>query len=132
MNTEILLIAEQFKEAYEGEPWFGRNIQDLLREVNEESAFEKFNAQHSIVELVWHMVTWREFVVSRIRKDASKDAKYFEMNDWRQLDYNDKTLWQQGLQRLHQTQNELADVLQAHNDDLLHQQVDERKYDFRK
>ncbi len=41
MNKEILFIAEQLKDVYEGDPWFGRNMQDLLGEVNEENAFEK-------------------------------------------------------------------------------------------
>ncbi len=96
MNTEILQIAEQLKDAYEGDPWFGRSAKELLADVREPMAFEKLNSQHSIVELLWHMITWREFTISRLQKDRSQSLVYFEDADWRLLDHNDKTLWQDG------------------------------------
>ena len=131
MNTEILLIIEQLKEAFEGDPWFGRNAKALLAEVNEQIAFEKPNGQHSILDLVWHMVTWREFTISRLKRDEEKDIHYFETNDWRVLDHNDKTLWQQGLQRLRETQVELIELLRTQTDDVLNKIVADRQYHFR-
>src|SRR5215204_5240971 len=128
MNTEILLIIEQLKEAFEGDPWFGRNAKALLAEVNEQIAFEKPNGQHSILDLVWHMVTWREFTISRLNRDEEKDIHYFETNDWRVLDHNDKTLWQQGLQRLRETQVELIELLRTQTDDVLNKIVADRQY----
>lgn len=132
MNKENTYIAEQLEDAFEGDPWFGRNAKSLLGEVTEEAAFEKVNGQHSILELVWHMITWREFVISRFKKDTVKDLHYFEAADWRTLDHSDKSLWQQGLQRLYQTQNELLEIIQTQNDEILDQNVEERRYSFRK
>lgn len=132
MNKEILYIAEQIKETYEGDPWFGRNAKALLAEVNEQTAFEKPNGQHSIVELVWHMITWREFTISRFTKEETKDLPYFETMDWRALDHNNKRLWLEGLQRLKETQEELLKIIKAQTDELLDQNVEERKYNFRK
>ncbi len=132
MNKEMLYIAEQIKETYEGDPWFGRNANSLLAEVNEQAAFEKPNGQHSIVELVWHMITWREFTISRFKKEEAKDLHYFEAHDWRKLDHNNKGLWQEGLQRLHETQKELIEIVQTQKDEWLEQNVEERKYNFRK
>jgi uncharacterized damage-inducible protein DinB len=132
MNKEILYIAEQIKETYEGDPWFGRNAKVLLAEVNEGAAFKKPNGQHSIVELVWHMITWREFTISRFKKEAAKDLHYFETHDWRELDHNNKRLWPEGLQRLKETQKELLKIVKAQTDELLDQNVEERKYNFRK
>jgi hypothetical protein len=43
MNKEILFIAEQLKDAFEGDPWFGRNMQQLLAEVSAEREVEKIN-----------------------------------------------------------------------------------------
>ena len=76
MNREITYIAAQLKEVFEGDPWFGRNAKALLGEVTEAIAFERPNGQHSILELVWHMITWREFTISRFKKDAAKDSSY--------------------------------------------------------
>jgi uncharacterized damage-inducible protein DinB len=132
MNSEVMFLAEQLKDAFEGDPWFGKNAKALLGEVAEEIAFEKPNGQHSILELVWHMITWREFTISRFKKNATKDLHYFESNDWRELDHSNKSLWRQGLQRLYQTESELLEIMQAQKDKLLDQNVEERNYSFRK
>lgn len=132
MNREILLIAEQLKDAYEGEPWFGRNIKEIMNEIDEAIVFEKPNGQHSILELLWHMITWKEFTFSRLQNDNQKSLHYFEENDWRELDHSNKTLWQQGLQQFEKLHNELIEIIQRQKDELLPQQVGGRKYDFRK
>jgi len=132
MNTEILQISEQLKDAYQGDPWFGRSIKALLAEVNEDIAFEKLNGQHSIVELLWHMITWREFTISRLQREEAETLSYFEESDWRELDHSDNSLWKKGLTRLDETQAELIAAIQKQNDGLLEQTVAERKYNFRK
>ena len=132
MNTEILFVAEQLKDAYEGEPWFGRSIKEILNEIDGAIVFEKPGGQHSILELLWHMITWKEFTLSRLRNDDQIPIKYFEENDWRQLDHSDKTLWHQGLERFAKLHNELVEVIQQQKDEILSQRVGDRKYDFRK
>lgn len=132
MNREILLLAEQIKTAYEGDPWFGRNVREILSEINEAVVFEKPGGQHSILELLWHMITWKEFTISRLRNDNSISLQYFEKNDWRELDHSDKSLWQQGLKQFSQLHNELVEVLQQQEDELLSKRVEGRQYDFRK
>ncbi len=132
MNREILLLEEQIKDAYEGEPWFGRNIRVLLDEIHEEIAFKKPAGQHSIVELVWHMINWKEFAISRLRADDSKPLEYFEVNDWRELDADDNSLWEKGLKELARIQNELVEVIQQQKDQMLEHFVPGRTYTFRK
>ena len=127
----MFLIA-QLKDACEGDPWFGRNTKELLSEVSEHDAFKKPAGEHSILELVWHMITWREFTISRLQPSPEKNLLYFEQNDWRKLDHNDKNLWSQGLNRLQETQNELISLLEMQEEGLLEKIVDERKYNFRK
>ena len=132
MNREILLIAEQLKDAYEGNPWFGRSVKELLSEVTEADCFVKLNNQHSVLELLWHMITWREFTIECLREKDSADTKKFEDLDWRELDHSDKHLRQKGLQKLQETQTELISVLQQQSDDLLTHQVANREYGYRK
>jgi uncharacterized damage-inducible protein DinB len=131
MNKEIQYIISQLQESFNGDPWFGRNAQKLLAEVQEEMAFKKPNGQHSIIELVWHMINWREFVISRFSKEESKDLHYFEANDWRQLDNTNKSLWKQGLDKLNETQKVLINILKGQTDDVLENNVEERTYNFR-
>lgn len=130
MNREILLIAEKLKEAYEGEPWFGRSIKEILNEIDTAIVFEKPNGQHGILELLWHMITWKEFTISRLRNDDT-ELNYFEKSDWRELNHSDKTLWPKGLERLAQLHNELVEAIQQQKDELLSQKVEGRDYKFR-
>ena len=130
MNREILLIAEKIKDSYQGDPWFGRSILSIVTEIDENIAFQKPSGQHSILELLWHMITWREFAISRFRD--REDLSYFEENDWRVLDHSDRSLWKKGLQRFSEVHNELVEVVQMQKDDILSKGVKERNYDFRK
>jgi len=132
MNSEIQFIISQLKELYNGEPWFGRPAVALLADVNENTAFQKPVGQHSIVELLWHMITWREFAVDRLQHSPQMTLHYFEEMDWRELDHNDISLWQQGLERLKETQDQLVALLIEKDDALLEEGVAERKYSFRK
>lgn len=131
MNTETTRLVEEIRDAYEGDPWWGRNAKTLIGEVTPEMAVQKPGGQHSILELVWHMNNWKEFAISRLRA-GDKDLHYFETNDWRALDHGDASLWPQGVARFHQLHGELLEVIGAQNDALLGQNVAERTYSFRK
>jgi len=132
MNNEIELVISQLREVYEGDPWYGKAVTKLLKEVNEKVVFQKLNGQHSILELVWHMITWREFTIDRLRHSPQMQLEYFNKNDWRKLDHNDVTLWPQGLERLQETQNELIESLKHLDDSILDKQVPDRSFNFRK
>ena len=132
MRREMVQLQDQLIDAYQGEPWFGRNARQLLGDVDKEAAFVKLNGQHSIVELVWHMITWREFTINCLEKSSEYDLKHFENLDWRKLDHDDKSLWKQGLDILDATQNRLINVLQQQDDAILEQNVSERAYNYRK
>ena len=119
------------KDVWEGEPWFGRSVKELLHEIREDIAFQKPSGQHSIVELLWHMITWKEFTVSRLRMKEQETLEKFESEDWRELDHSDASLWKKGLERFSQLQNELVSLVQLQNDEILSQKVKERNYDFR-
>lgn len=132
MNQEILLLSEKIKDAYQGDPWFGRSIKEILSEIDESIAFQKPNGQHSIIELLWHMITWREFILDRLHQTGRQSLEYFEQIDWREIDPSETSLWQQGLQRFNSLQNELVEVIQQQKDEILSQRVPDKKYDFRK
>ena len=132
MNTEIKQLITLLQESYEGDPWSGKPVTALLSEVPESIAFEKPNGQHSIVELIWHMVNWREFAISRLQPSEEKDLPYFEANDWREIDPANKNLWQEGVTTLQQTQQQLINLLSEKKDDFLSQKVSERHYTYRK
>jgi uncharacterized damage-inducible protein DinB len=131
-NRTIQHIIRLLKETYEGDPWHGRSIKSLLSEVTPHIGLKKPNAaSHSIAELVYHMVTWREFTISRLRPEEGKDMQYFEENDWRPLDLDDIQTWQKGLELLDESQQRLVDLLEEFQDSILAEKVSERKYNFK-
>src|SRR5687768_16699566 len=99
MDSEIAFIISELQTAFAGNPWFGRSIKSLLSEVSLEIGLRKPNEQsHSIAELVYHMVTWKEFTISRLQPQTVKDIHFFEKMDWRELDLSNPTTWTNGLQ----------------------------------
>ena len=61
-----------------------------------------------------------------------KTTSYFEENDWRDLDHDDKSLWKKGLQCLDETQSELIKVLEQQQDNIINETVPGRTYNFKK
>ena len=128
MNNELKMYAAQLNENFAGEPWFGRNIQAILKEINEDIAYQKPNGQHSILELLYHMINWRLFTINRLEK-SSATVKSFEENDWQVLDHQDKSLWQKGIEQLNDTQQRLLNLINTMKDEDLQSPVHERDYE---
>ncbi|HZV71194.1 MAG TPA: DinB family protein [Saprospiraceae bacterium] len=131
MQNEIRNILDVYNEIYDGDPWFGRNVKDLLSEIKTEEAIQKPNGQHSILQLLYHMINWREFTISRLSPEKGKTSSYFGKNDWVELDHSDKTLWKKGLKRLEETQKRLLELIAGFPEERLTEIVAERDYDFR-
>ena len=130
MNNELKMYAAQLNENFAGEPWFGRNIQVNLKEINEDIASQKPNGQHSMLELLYHMINWRLFTINRLEK-SSATVKSFEENDWQVLDHQDKSLWQKGIEQLNDTQQRLLNLINTMKDEDLQSPVHERDYENR-
>ena len=131
MNAEIKHLIKSYKSAYEGDPWFGRSVKKILAEIDSDMAMQKPNDQHSILELLYHMVIWREFTISRLQPEAGKTSNYFGKNDWQKLDHADKTLWKKGLKQLDATQKKIIELVQKLDANVLTDQVAERQYNVR-
>ncbi len=130
MNNELKMYAAQLNENFSGEPWFGRSIQAILGEINESIACQKPSGQHSILELLYHMINWRLFTINRLENSPST-VKAFEENDWQVLDHRDTGLWQKGIEELNITQQKLLNLLKTMNVEELQNPVHERDYENR-
>lgn len=129
--SELDLLIELITELVEGEPWHGKGVKTVLNEVNPQLVFEKRGNQHSIIELVWHMATWKEFCVSRLTNDE-RNLAVFEELDWRPLDHSNASLWQEGLDYYWKMHRQLMELLKGCETKVLDTIVPGRKYNFRK
>jgi uncharacterized damage-inducible protein DinB len=131
MNKEIRSIISNLQNVLDGEPWFGRPVYTLLAEIEEATVYTKPNeASHSLIELLYHTLTWAEFTLKRIEKDKIKDLAAFEAQDWITINPAIHT-WENGLKQLKKIHEAIISRLQTKEDNFLNETVDYRNYDFR-
>ena len=80
-----------------GEPWFGRAVYTILDEIDPAIVHQKPNENsHSLLQLLYHMITWAEFTLKSIEKSGKEDINAIEQKDWREIDPTIHS-WQKGL-----------------------------------
>lgn len=131
MRIEIGSIISHLENVLTGEPWFGRAIYDILDEVDSKKVFQKPNGtEHSMIEIMYHMITWADFTLKRIEKDSNYDLTAAEELDWRLI--NSKThTWKKGLAEFKKINQQIITQLRKKEDSFLDEKVDFRNYNYR-
>ncbi len=130
MNTEIQSIIYRLENVNSGEPWFGRAVYTILEEVDPKKTFQRPNSQHSLADLLYHMITWADFTLKRIEKDTINDLAAAEKLDWRKIDPKEHS-WKKGLAAFKAIHKKIIALLKKKEDAFLNEKVDYRNYDFR-
>ncbi|MGZ8559120.1 MAG: DinB family protein [Chitinophagaceae bacterium] len=131
MNKEIQSIIRNLENTLDGEPWYGRPVYAMLREADPSIAFKKPTAgSHSLMDLLYHMLTWAEFTLKRIEKDPINNLAAFEKIDWREID-SDIDDWDEGIAAFIAAHQQIIALLQTKDDTFLNEIVDYRQYNFR-
>ena len=129
-GKEAQRLAEQLRNAFEGEAWHGPALLELLEDVNAATAAARpLPDVHSIWELVLHIAAWDDAVNRRIVL-----GKALQLNDAENFPpVNDPsaTAWKQTLDRLRKTHAYLLKTVEALPDQRLCEQVPGKKYDIR-
>ncbi len=121
MHTTIKHYVNAFENLYEGEPWYGRSITSIVKEVSPSRAYKKSSdGQHSIYEILQHMLAWRELFVSRLNGDTTSTIQVNSSLDWGDLP-TAKTAenWNRLVTRLSENQEALVNALRTKNDSAL-------------
>jgi uncharacterized damage-inducible protein DinB len=131
MNKEIQSIIRRIENINSGEPWFGRAVFILLEEADPKKVYTKPNGtEHSMIELLYHMITWADFTLKRIGKDDNMDLAAFEKMDWRLINPKVHT-WKKGVAEFKSIHKKIIQLLNKKEDVFLKEIVDYRKYNFR-
>src|SRR5829696_4828410 len=131
MKNEIQSIIHRIKNVNSGDPWFGRAAYEILEEVDPKKASKRPNGrEHSLLDLLYHMITWADFTLTRIQKDKINDMSFFENLDWRNIDPVVNS-WEKGLSEFKSIHENIIAELEAKDDAFLEEKVDYRKYNFR-
>jgi len=131
MNKEIQSIIRNLENSLDGTPWYGRPVYAILREVDSSIVYKKPTPDsHSLIDLLYHMLTWAEFTLKRIERDDNFDLAAFEKIDWRTIDPAIHK-WDEALAAYIAAHQQIVAHLQTKNDDFLSEVVDFRNYNFR-
>ncbi len=83
MKKELELIQQQLIENYDGDPWYGRSLLSIINETATKHAWAvKVNNNHNNTVLLYHIINWRLFTISRFEKDALNTTADFEENNF--------------------------------------------------
>lgn len=131
MNKEIQSIARNLRNVLDGTPWFGRPVYSILNEIHPVMVYTKPGGKsHSLIELLYHIITWAEFTVKRLEKQPEDDLQAFEESDWRIIDPHIHT-WTNALEQFKTAHDRILQLLEDKNDEFLKEKVDYREYNFR-
>ena len=131
MNKEIQSIIRNIRNINSGEPWFGRAVYTILEEVDVSKVYIRPNhSEHSLIELLYHMITWADFTLKRIENDKISDRSGAAGLDWREINPKVHT-WKKGLAEFKAIHKKIVTLLQKKDDLFLKEKVDYRKYNFR-
>jgi uncharacterized damage-inducible protein DinB len=129
MNKEIQSIITNLEKVNGGQPWYGRPVYEMLDEIDPAIVYKKPNKQHSLADLLYHMITWADFTLHRIKGDKEKDMSVFEELDWREINPKIHT-WKKGLAQFKDIHKNIVELLNHKDDKFLKEMVDYRKYNF--
>ena len=131
MNKEVQSIIRNLNNTLNGEPWFGRALYPILEEVDASIVYKKPNgSEHSLIELLYHMITWASFCLLQLKNASPEELKETESRDWRETDPKIHT-WKKGMEELNEIHHQIVSILETKNDDLLAQMVTGRKFNYR-
>jgi uncharacterized damage-inducible protein DinB len=131
MNQEIQSITKNLQNILNGEPWFGRPVYSILDEIHPVMVYTKPGGNsHSLIELLYHIITWAEFTVRRIEKVPEEDLDAFEQLDWRLIEPHIHT-WSNAREQFKTAHDRIIELLREKDDSFLDETVDYRSYNFR-
>jgi uncharacterized damage-inducible protein DinB len=78
-KSDFDALREDLRKVYDGDPWHGSSITDVLKGVDADTArLKSIPHGHTIWEIVLHMTAWTREVASRVRGAAPKSPA----RDW--------------------------------------------------
>ena len=131
MNIEIQSIISSLKNVLSDEPWYGKSVYAILEEAGTSDIYaHPESASHSMIELLFHMLTWAEYTLSIIKNEEPEKAKSIEALDWRTINTPEHS-WEKGFTQFKSTNQKIIDLLNTNDDSFLEQSLEDKNYNFR-
>jgi DinB superfamily len=131
MNPQLENIINNLSETYNGMPWHGNSLKELLREIDVKMAFYRpFEKKHNIAELVAHILIWRQYALEILLENYNAHIDIGSLADFPTLDESEK-IWRELLTQLDKNQVVLLENLKAFSASKLEDEIPEKPFTFR-
>ena len=126
--SQIDLMVDQLKRAFDGEAWHGPALMEILEGVDAKAAASRpVSAAHSIWELVLHVAAWEQVVTRRIQGEALTLTD--EQNFGHVGQVNEEN-WRQTIQSLQRNHSDLIKAVSSLPESRLKERVPGKDYDL--
>lgn len=128
--SETDRILEELKLSFEGEPWHGPSLMEILEGIDAKAAAARaIPGAHSIWELVLHIAAWERAIRTRIGEKRAlqlSDAENFPA-----VNEPSEQAWQKALRELQDSHGQLMAAVSTLTEAQLGEQVPGKPYDIR-
>lgn len=118
MIPEILKQIERLNNTFYGSPWYGESLITQLKKIEVQHVNTTLpNSKNSIAILIQHLINWRVFVIEKLNGNEAFDIEMNSEADWKIITIENKTQWDDLLNELIATQNQIIDILKYQKED---------------
>lgn len=126
-------VTARLNEVYAGEPWYGKSLKTIFGEIDaSKTGSFPGPGQHSLYQLVKHMLVWRTFVLERLKGNDDFKVEVNSEADWMNPASTTAGDWKQLLADFDDNQQELVEVLSQCSEASLNRPVKGKSYPFKK
>ena len=126
MKDEFDRIVKLVGSVYDGDPWYGPPVKNILSDLTEEDRTLKTGESHSIIELIFHMVAWRNMTTQTLEGNYEftvSDEENFKPDA-------EKYSLKEAIEVLEMSQVLLLKALSTFDADKLQEKVPGKKYSY--
>ncbi|HEV8273021.1 MAG TPA: DinB family protein [Chitinophagaceae bacterium] len=118
MKKEINSYISEFETIYNGEPWYGKSLMEVINTAVPKDVFKKQKSDgHSAYEITHHLYAWRNLLAKRLKGD-NVSIEVNSKEDWAPLPKEQTVAaWKELIKKLGQNQQELIAALTKLNDE---------------
>ncbi len=116
MATEIERITRLLEKTFDKQPWYGSSIMQVIKDMKPEITESRQGGAHSIIELVQHMTSWRNFTTKRLQGDTS-----YEVSE--EMNFPKAITWEAAINNLCSSQQALVEATKKFPEERLRELV---------
>ena len=114
--NELATLVNVFNKTFQGPAWYGRSIVKTLESIPESKLLLRVNNSYNVVELVYHMLAWRQYVSHVLQYDTLLEVTpAINFPKVQSINWED---WMELIKTLRKSQHALVALMSAFSKDL--------------